>query len=64
MITDRNRSNATKTLVRALDRLSARGILVSYSPQPLPLEPKGLITLVLAEALPLFDEELTIGRHP
>lgn len=62
-ITDRNRSNATKTLVRALDRLCARGILVSYSPQPLPLEPKGLITLVLAEALPLFGEEPAAGRR-
>lgn len=60
-ITDRNRANATKTLVRALDRLSARGILVSYGPQPLPLEPKGLITLVLAEALPLFNDEPIAG---
>ncbi len=59
-ITDRNRANATKTLVRALDRLCGRGILVSYGPQPLPLEPKGLITLVLAEALPLFDEESAV----
>jgi hypothetical protein len=62
-ITDRNRANATKTLARALDRLSARGILASYDPRPLPLEPKGLITLVLADALPLFDEEPVIGAR-
>jgi hypothetical protein len=57
-ITDRNRANATKTLIRALDRLCAKGTLIAYEPQPLPLEPKGLITLVLADALPLAGDEL------
>jgi hypothetical protein len=47
-ITDRNVTNATKTLTRALERLCAAGSLAAYSPQPLPLDPSAYITLVLA----------------
>jgi len=49
-VTDRNVTNATKTLARTLDRLCAAGVLAAYSPQPLPLDPSAYITLVLAAA--------------
>jgi hypothetical protein len=47
-VTDRNVTNATKTLTRTLERLCAARILAAYSPQPLPLDPSAYITLVLA----------------
>jgi len=47
-VTDRNVTNATKTLTRTLDRLCAAGLLASYSPRPLPLDPSAYVTLMLA----------------
>jgi hypothetical protein len=47
-VTDRNVTNATKTLTRTLERLCAARVLAAYSPQPLPLDPSAYITLVLA----------------
>lgn len=49
-VTDRNVTNATKTLTRTLERLHEAGTLAAYGPQPLPLDPSAYITLVLAEA--------------
>jgi len=44
-ITDRNRTNATRTLTRALDRLLAEGAITGYRPSPLPLDQDALITI-------------------
>jgi hypothetical protein len=49
-VTDRNVTNATKTLTRTLERLCAARILAAYSPQPLPLDPSAYITLVLTRS--------------
>ncbi len=49
-VTDRNVTNATKTLTRTIDRLCNEGVLRTYGPRPLPLDTEAYITLVLADA--------------
>jgi hypothetical protein len=44
-VTNRNVTNATKSLQRALDALVAEGMLSSYGPIPLPLRPQELVRL-------------------
>lgn len=44
-ITDKRRRQATQTLAKALDRLSADGILRDYAPRPLPLDANDMISL-------------------
>ncbi len=44
-ITDKNVTQAGKTLAKALDALIADGDLAGYTPSPLPLEPDTTITL-------------------
>lgn len=44
-ITDKNVTQAGKTLAKALDALIADGDLAGYAPSPLPLEPDATITL-------------------
>jgi hypothetical protein len=54
-ITDKNVTQAGKTLAKALDALVGEGLLVAYAPSPLPLEPDGRITLSWLEELPFED---------
>jgi hypothetical protein len=51
-ITDRNASQATKTLRRNLERLVMEGTLLSFGPDPLPLDGAGRITLVHKDDAP------------
>jgi len=47
-ITDRNVTNATKTLTKTLDRLAGERILAGYAPRPLPLDTSAYVRLALA----------------
>jgi len=50
-ITDKNVTQAGKTLAKALDALIADGDVAGYAPSPLPLEPDASITLSWLEEL-------------